>query len=81
MVTGASGRNWEGYGSEITLAAALPPECQTLLSDPQTSGGLLVCCSPETVPEVLAVFKRHGFNDAAVVGQVSEAQASRLIVN
>ncbi|NQW84587.1 MAG: selenide, water dikinase SelD [Alcaligenaceae bacterium] len=81
MVTGASGRNWEGYGSEITLDAALPPECQTLLSDPQTSGGLLVCCSPETVPEVLAVFKRHGFHDAAVVGHVSEAQASRLIVS
>jgi len=81
MVTGASGRNWEGYGSEITLGAALPPECQTLLSDPQTSGGLLVCCSPETVPEVLAVFKRHGFNDAAVVGHVSEAQTTRLIVS
>jgi selenide,water dikinase len=81
MVTGASGRNWEGYGKEITLGAGLPTECQTLLSDPQTSGGLLVCCSPETVPEVLAVFKRHGFDDAAVVGHVGEAQATRLMVS
>jgi selenide,water dikinase len=51
------------------------------LSDPQTSGGLLVSCSPDTVPEVLAVFKRHGFNDAAIVGHIGEAQKSRLVVN
>jgi selenide,water dikinase len=80
-VTGASGRNWEGYGSEISLDSGLPTECQTLLSDPQTSGGLLVSCTPETVPEVLAVFKRHGFNDAAVVGHIGEAQKSRLVVS
>ena len=80
MVTGASARNWEGYGNEIKLAAGLPADCQTLLSDPQTSGGLLVCCSPETVPEVLAVFGRHGFNDAAVIGSIGEAQATRLLI-
>jgi selenide,water dikinase len=80
-VTGASGRNWEGYGAEIILDSGLPTECQTLLSDPQTSGGLLVSCSPETVPDVLAVFKRHGFNHAATVGHIGEAQKSRLIVN
>jgi selenide,water dikinase len=80
-ITGASGRNWEGYGPEISLESGLPTECQTLLSDPQTSGGLLVSCSPDTVPEVLAVFKRHGFHDAAIVGHIGEAQKSRLVVN
>ena len=80
MVTGASGRNWDGYGNEIKLAAGLPADCQTLLSDPQTSGGLLVCCSPETVPEVLAVFNRHGFKGAAVIGNIGEAQATRLLI-
>jgi selenide, water dikinase len=80
-ITGASGRNWQGYGPEISLDNTLPAECQTLLSDPQTSGGLLVSCSPETVSEVMAVFKRHGFNDAAIVGHIGEAQKSRLIVN
>ena len=80
-VTGASGRNWDGYGNEISLANGLPLECQALLSDPQTSGGLVVTCSPETVGEVFAVFKRHGFNDAAVVGHIGEAQTSRLMVS
>ena len=80
-LTGASGRNWEGYGHEISLASGLPAECQPLLSDPQTSGGLLVSCAPEAVADVLAVFQRHGFNDAAVVGHMGEAQSSRLMVN
>ncbi len=80
-VTGASGRNWEGYGHEISLANSLPAECQALLSDPQTSGGLLVSCAPEAVADVLAVFQRHGFQDAAVVGHMGEAQSSRLIVS
>ena len=80
-VTGASGRNWDGYGQDISLAAGLPMECQALLSDPQTSGGLLVTCSPEAVGDVLAVFKRHGFQDAAVVGHIGEAQTARLVVS
>ena len=80
MVTGASARNWEGYGKEIKLNANLPADCQTLLSDPQTSGGLLVSCSPDTVSDVLATFKRHGFNDAAVIGKIGEAQEMRLII-
>jgi selenide,water dikinase len=79
-VTGASGRNWDGYGRDISLDSALPAECQALLSDPQTSGGLLVSCTAETVPEVMAVFKRHGFDDAAVVGHIGEFQNARLIV-
>jgi len=80
-VTGASARNWDGYGKDIGLDSSLPAECQALLSDPQTSGGLLVSCSPETVTEVLAVFKRHGFDDAAIVGHIGEAQKLRLIVD
>jgi selenide,water dikinase len=67
-VTGASGRNWAGYGHEVKLAAAITPTQQMLLTDPQTSGGLLVSCAPEAVDDVLAVFKREGFPHAAVIG-------------
>jgi selenide,water dikinase len=48
---------------------------QALLSDPQTSGGLLVSCSPDAVKEVMAVFVKHGFAQAAVVGSVSQLTA------
>jgi selenide,water dikinase len=81
FVTGASGRNWAGYGREVVLPAGFAAEDQALLSDPQTSGGLLVSCAPDTLDAVLAVFRRHGFGDAAVIGRVAAAAgAPRLVV-
>ena len=75
MVTGASGRNWAAYGGEIRLGDTLQPVDQALLSDPQTSGGLLVACAPDAVAEVLAIFERHGFAQAADVGEIAAAEA------
>jgi selenide, water dikinase len=73
MITGASGRNWAAYGHEVQLSDQLQPVDQALLSDPQTSGGLLVACAPDAVDEVLAVFQRHGFAAAAEVGEIVTA--------
>jgi selenide, water dikinase len=70
-VTGASGRNWAGYGHDVKLADAITPVQQMLLTDPQTSGGLLVSCAPEAVGEVLALFAREGFADATVIGEMT----------
>ncbi len=70
MVTGASGRNWAGYGHEIALPPGFSAVDQALLSDPQTSGGLLVSCAPEAVAAVLEIFARHGFGDATDIGEV-----------
>jgi selenide,water dikinase len=79
VATGASGRNWAGYGADISLAPALPEVARTLLTDPQTSGGLLVSCSPDCVDEVLAIFRADGFDQAAVIGEMAEG-ASRVEV-
>ena len=70
LVTGASGRNWAAYGQDVALPAGFAPQDQALLSDPQTSGGLLVACSPEAVPEVLSTFAAQGFAQAAAIGQI-----------
>ncbi|RYF44079.1 MAG: selenide, water dikinase SelD [Comamonadaceae bacterium] len=80
-VTGASGRNWAGYGAEIRLPADFDPVHQALLTDPQTSGGLLVSCTPAAAQEVLDVFGRHGFEGAAVIGEVAmQGAGPRLVV-
>ena len=71
MVTGASERNWDSYGAEVVLPAAISPAHKALLSDPQTSGGLLVACAPEAADAVLACFKKHGFHDARQVGRMA----------
>jgi selenide,water dikinase len=81
-ITGASGRNWVGYGAEVVLPERFAAADRALLSDPQTSGGLLVACAPSALDEVLAVMRRHGFDQAAVVGTVASAtEAPRLFVN
>lgn len=78
-ITGASGRNWASYGAEIDFNRAMSPVDQALLSDPQTSGGLLVACAPEAVAEVLAIFRAEGFGAAAVIGEVTGG-AGRLAI-
>ncbi len=71
FVTGASGRNWAGYGKDVRLGAGITEVQKALLTDPQTSGGLLVTCRADAVDEVLGVFRRDGFETAAVVGELA----------
>ena len=74
-ITGASGRNWEGYGHDVTLSPSIDPVQKALLTDPQTSGGLLVSCAADTVEQVLAIFREEGFADAAVIGDMQNGAA------
>jgi selenide,water dikinase len=70
-VTGASGRNWAGYGAEVELPEGFAPEDQALLTDPQTSGGLLVACDPDAVGAVMDIFRRYDFGAAAEIGAIT----------
>jgi selenide,water dikinase len=79
-ITGASGRNWAAYGQEVQLPSGFAPVDQALLTDPQTSGGLLVSCAPEAVAEVLAVFARLGFDSACEIGEITPATAGAKLV-
>jgi selenide,water dikinase len=68
--TGASDRNWKGYGQDVTLAAGAPEWQRKLITDPQTSGGLLVACAPDAEKAVLAEFRKQNFGQAAVIGKL-----------
>jgi selenide,water dikinase len=69
-VTGASHRNWAGYGTQVDLGSLGAVE-KALLTDPQTSGGLLVTCAREALGEVLEVLRSEGFEHAAVIGEIT----------
>ncbi len=73
-VTGASGRNWSGYGSEIRLPSGAPEWQRALITDPQTSGGLLVACAADIEAAVLAEFRKQGFDAACRVGEMVAGQ-------
>lgn len=75
VFTGASGRNWDAYGKDVTLGERVSKAQHTLLTDPQTSGGLLVACDAASVDQVLALFARDGFNHAAVIGRMAAGPA------
>jgi selenide, water dikinase len=70
LYTGASARNWAGYGNDIVLGPDVGEAERALLTDPQTSGGLLVACAPDAVNAVLAIFSGEDFADAAVIGEI-----------
>ncbi len=80
IATGASARNWTSYGEAVELAPGLEEWRQKMLTDPQTSGGLLVACAPESVEAVLAAFRADGFDQAAPVGGLAAGAARVRVV-
>ncbi|HMX16145.1 MAG TPA: selenide, water dikinase SelD [Rhodocyclaceae bacterium] len=73
IATGASSRNWASYGEDVAMAPGTEEWMQKLITDPQTSGGLLVACAPDAAGAVLAAFRGDGFAEAAVVGRLESA--------
>lgn len=70
--TGASARNWRACQEAVTLSPDLPAEAQALLTDPQTSGGLLIACAPDAADSVLALLQGDGFDRAARIGTLQQ---------
>ena len=77
--TGASARNWAGYGSDIHLGEGAPAWQRALLTDPQTSGGLLIACGADTEAQVLAEFSRQGFAYARRIGSMVAGQGVTVL--
>ena len=79
VATGASERNWKSHGHEVDLPAGFPDWKRKLVTDPQTSGGLLVACEPQAERAVLKAFTERGFAEARTIGRCV-AGAARLTV-
>ena len=69
--TGASTRNWQSYGEKVQDLTGVSHWRRDLLTDPQTSGGLLIAVAPTAAAEVLAAARSRGFRQAAVVGRLT----------
>jgi len=78
-VTGASERNWASYGHEASLTGIADWQ-RGLLTDPQTSGGLLVSCTSESRDAVLETFHRHGFGEATEIGRLDTGSDVSIVV-
>ncbi|QWT21393.1 selenide, water dikinase SelD [Bacillus sp. NP157] len=80
FVTGASKRNWASYGDGVQLAEGLAPWQRDLLTDPQTSGGLLVACRATRADELRDMIEAQGYAQARVIGTV-ETGAPQVVVD
>jgi selenide,water dikinase len=80
FVTGASHRNWTAFGADVDLPAGFPEWRRHLLTDPQTSGGLLVTCSADRAEAILARIREAGYPAAARIGRM-EAGTARIRVD
>ncbi len=72
VITGASPRNMASYGAEVSCVERIDAGMRALLSDPQTSGGLLVACASDAVCKIMDIFRAEGFARAAVIGEFVE---------
>ena len=78
-VTGASHRNWASYGADVRFPEGFPDWRRHLLTDPQTSGGLLVACAPDRADAVLRQVIDAGFRHAARIGDVRAGPAEIVV--
>jgi selenide,water dikinase len=78
--TGASQRNWASYEREVLLASTTPEWHRKILTDPQTSGGLLVACEAAAAPQVLTIFEQQGFQHATQIGRLVPGKAGVAVL-
>jgi len=79
FVTGASARNWASYGESVVLPPGLPEWRRHLLTDPQTSGGLLVACEADRADELLKSIVAAGYPDARMIGHVARGTPAVVV--
>ncbi len=77
---GGLGRNREFYRGSVEIAKTVPDHVQSVLFDPQTSGGLLISLAPTKARTLLDRLHKAGITDAAIVGEVLSEPPGKLII-
>lgn len=79
IATGASTRNWQSYGDAIIIPKDMPLWQRNLLTDPQTSGGLLISCTEKALPQVQETISKLQGNEGVVIGQMIKEHSTGLV--
>ena len=80
FITGASGRNWKSYDTNVALPTDTPEWQRHLYCDPQTSGGLLVACAPDRADALLKTIVASGYPAARIIGEVKDGEPRIVVV-
>lgn len=77
--TGASRRNWDSYGKNIILPKDFPDYKRFLLTDPQTSGGLLLSVNADKASDIVNYAKQKGYPLSTIIGEVHDGDPKVII--
>ena len=80
VVSGAVERNREYASRYLRRAKGAGEELETLLYDPQTSGGLLIAVRASKAPALLAALRKKGVPSAAAIGRVTRKAPPRIVL-
>lgn len=80
MIPGGTYRNKEFRSPMVDFSAKLPDYLPDILFDPQTSGGLLISVIASRASDLLARLHQAGMPEAAIIGEVTEEPAERIVV-
>ena len=69
--TGAANRNWDSFGADVTVPDDMEQWKRNLLTDPQTSGGLMVSCQPEHADKIVKLFHDQGYGHTTIIGDMA----------
>jgi len=75
-IPGGTNRNFASYSHEIEFSN---PDYKSLACDPQTSGGLLIAVSPESVHEITSLLETYGLN-ARAIGRMETAMTKSIYI-
>lgn len=75
VATGASARNWASYGDAMQLDAGIGEWQRNIVTDPQTSGGLLIACAREAAPAVLDAISEEQGGEGRIVGRMTAGES------
>jgi selenide,water dikinase len=80
VVSGAVERNREYASAFVRLEKGVGEDLETVLYDPQTSGGLLVSLRPSKVASFLAALAKKGVRNAAVIGRITRKGPGKIFL-
>jgi selenide,water dikinase len=80
LVPGGTHRNKEFRLHMIEQASMIGDNSWNILFDPQTSGGLLISIASADADMLLENLRRHGIEDAAIIGEVIDEPQRRITI-
>ena len=81
IAPGGTLRNLEAIDARVNWSNNISQNDKILLSDAQTSGGLLISVGEKNTQPLLNLLKSKGINDAVVIGQIEESIHSENLIS